>query len=92
MPLGHHVCQHPEAHLLPQERGNDVHFINMRSHESYAWKDVSAGRDGGGGRLHEDHGKPRRYLLEALTRFPPALMRYGFPVFFPSIRNRPRDD
>jgi FMN-dependent NADH-azoreductase len=49
-----------------KKRGNDVHFINMRSRESYQWKEVSAGRDRAASVHMRIMGKPRRYLLDRL--------------------------
>lgn len=51
-----------------KNKGNTVHFINMRSHESYAWKNLPAGRDGKALIAMRVMGKPIWYLREELQK------------------------
>lgn len=51
-----------------KNQGNSVHFINMRSRESYHWKEASAGRDGAATVSMRIMGKPRRHLLDELNK------------------------
>ncbi|MBM3301449.1 MAG: cobalamin-dependent protein, partial [Deltaproteobacteria bacterium] len=47
-------------------KGNRVHFINMRSDETYAWKDMPAGREGSATVSMRIMGKSKAHLLQRL--------------------------
>ena len=51
-----------------KNKDNTVHFINMRSRESYAWRNLTAGRDGKVLIAMRVMGKPIWYLREELQK------------------------
>lgn len=55
-----------------KQRGNTVCFINMRAHESFQWKEVTAGRDGKATSSLRIMGRPRRFLMDELKNMASA--------------------